>query len=165
MKVQTGQIWNIREDEGYGMRMGAKPGLRLDSQARSGMGAGIRPRRLRVGEIMRRQVARARPEDTLQAAARLFRDEELSLLPICAGEILVGLVTERDLVIRAMALGSNPAATLLQEVMTSNFFFCFEDQDCAAARQLMLENHVQRMPVTDSSKRLVGMVRLEDLQR
>ncbi len=159
---------NERDDGGFGTWTGNIFGIRLAEGANCMTGGGgYSPRRetVRVREIMRRHVVCAHPNDTLQTAASILRDEDVSELPICDGELLVGLVTMRDLAVRSVADGVDPATTPLDKFMNGAFFYCFEDQDCAVARRLMQENRVNRIPVTDSRKHLVGMVILADLSR
>ncbi|MDD5198413.1 MAG: CBS domain-containing protein, partial [Terrimicrobiaceae bacterium] len=76
---------------------------------------------------------------------------------------LVGMLTDRDLVIRAMAEASDPRHTLVQEVMTPGIVYCFEDEDAAEAEHLMRDRQIRRLPVLNRKKRLVGIVSLGDL--
>jgi CBS domain-containing protein len=124
---------------------------------------GERRSRMKVEEIMQRHIPTARPDCTLQTAAGLLRDENIAELPVCdEHRVLVGLITDRDLAVRALARGIGPSAPLA-EILPGSLFYCFEDQECRVARRMMEENQVPCLPVTDSRKRLVGMVRLADL--
>ncbi|MDD5200771.1 MAG: CBS domain-containing protein, partial [Terrimicrobiaceae bacterium] len=78
---------------------------------------------------MTEQVEVVAPEAPICEAARLMRSLDVGILPVCDGERLVGMLTDRDLVIRAMAEASDPRHTLVQEVMTPGIVYCFEDED------------------------------------
>lgn len=118
---------------------------------------------LKVHEIMRRNVHSVAPDDCLQKVAAILRDEDLYTLPVCDRGRLVGLITDRNLAIRGIANGVPPATTRVDQIMEGTLFYCFEDQECEVARRVMLENRLDRLPVTNSRKQLVGMVTLGDL--
>src|SRR5262249_16280127 len=103
------------------------------------------------------------PEDTIQEAADKMKDFDVGPLPVCEGDRLVGLVTDRDIAVRATAEGFDPWTTKVREVMTPGGIFCFEDQDAAEAARLMKDKQVRRLVVLNRDKRLVGIVTLGDL--
>ncbi len=104
-----------------------------------------------------------RPDDTLAQAARKMRDLNIGLLPVCDGEQLLGTITDRDIVIRAIAEGWNPTTAKVRQCMTAEVFCCFEDQNIKEAASLMEEKQVRRLPVLNDQKRLVGIVSLGDV--
>ena len=115
-----------------------------------------------VGDIMTRDVQLLSPSDTIQQAARVMRDENIGSLPVGAGDRLVGYVTDRDLVIRALAEGRTPDLPI-ENVMTDQVLYCFEDDEIEDVAANMGYNQVRRLPVLSRDKRLVGIVALGDL--
>jgi CBS domain-containing protein len=92
-----------------------------------------------------------------------MRDHDIGLLPVCDGEHLLGVVSDRDLAIRALAEGMDPGTMIGREMITSPVMYCFEDQDINEAAQLMRDNQIRRLVVLNRAKRLVGVVSLGDL--
>jgi CBS domain-containing protein len=88
---------------------------------------------------------------------------EVGPLPVCDGAQLVGMLTDRDITIRATATGRDPNTTRVHEVMTPEVVYCFEDQDVEIAAQMMEMRQIRRVPVLNRGKRLVGIVSLGDL--
>lgn len=117
-----------------------------------------------VRDAMTRDAKVASPEDTVQAAAQLMSKLDVGLLPVGAGDRLVGMITDRDIAIRAIGMGLGPD-TPVAEAMTSDVKYCFEDEDMEAACQSMGDLQVRRLPVLNRSKRLVGIVSLGDIAR
>jgi CBS domain-containing protein len=115
-----------------------------------------------VRDIMTRDVRLLAPRSTVQEAALIMRDENIGSLPIAAADRLVGYVTDRDLVVRGLAQGFS-ADTLVQDVMTDQVLYCFEDEDVDDVAATMAHNQVRRLPVVSREKRLVGIVALGDL--
>src|SRR5262249_36172401 len=119
---------------------------------------------MQVKEVMTRGVECIHPDATLQEAAQKMRELDVGLLPVCgANDRLVGMLTDRDITVRATAEGEDPWTGLVRDVMTSNIIYGFEDQDIAEAARLMKENQVRRLVVLNRDKRLVGIVSLGDL--
>jgi CBS domain-containing protein len=118
---------------------------------------------MQVKEIMTAQVEVVHPDATLQEAARKMRELDVGPLPVCDGERLVGMLTDRDITVRAVAEGRAPAQTKVGEVMTPEAVYCFEDQDIGTAAQMMEMRQIRRLPVLSRDKRLVGIVSLGDL--
>jgi CBS domain-containing protein len=103
------------------------------------------------------------PEATLQEAARKMQRLDVGPLPVCDGDRLVGMLTDRDITVRAVAEGCDPTTTTVREAMTPELLYCFEDQDVQEAARLMSQYQVRRLPILNRNKRLVGMVSLGDL--
>jgi CBS domain-containing protein len=118
---------------------------------------------MKVSEAMTRGVECVSPETTLQEAARKMRDLDVGPLPICGDDRLVGMITDRDITVRAVAEGRDPKTARVQDVMTPDVIYVFEDQDVSEAARLMEENQVRRLVVLNRDKRLVGIVSLGDL--
>jgi len=118
-----------------------------------------------VQEIMTRGVQLADPNATIRDIARRMRDDNLGALPVCDGDRLIGMVTDRDIVTRAVAENRSGGNTSVREVMSPDVCYCFEDDDDQKAAQIMAEHQVRRLPVLDHENRLVGVVALADLAR
>jgi CBS domain-containing protein len=103
------------------------------------------------------------PEATLQQAAAKMRRLNIGPLPVCDGDQLVGMLTDRDITVRAVAEGCDPTTTTVREAMTPDIAYCFEDQAIADAVQMMERYQIRRLPILSRAKRLVGMVSLGDL--
>ncbi|HXE55349.1 MAG TPA: CBS domain-containing protein, partial [Tepidisphaeraceae bacterium] len=84
-------------------------------------------------------------------------------LPVCRNDKLIGLITDRDIAVRAIAEGKNPDACCVSEAMTPGLIYCYEDDDVQKAINLMEEKQIRRLPVMDHNQRLVGVVSLGDL--
>jgi CBS domain-containing protein len=119
---------------------------------------------MQVAEVMTHGVECTRPDMTLQEAARKMRELDVGPLPVCGDHgKLVGMLTDRDITVRAVAAGDDPRTVKVRDVMTPEVIYCFEDEDVAKAAQLMKEKQVRRLVVLDRDKRLVGIVSLGDL--
>ena len=119
---------------------------------------------MQVKEVMSRGVACIRPDATLQQAAQRMRDLDVGPLPVCGeNDRLVGLLTDRDITVRAVAEGKDPRSAHVQEVMTEGIDYCFEDDDVAEAARHMEDRQIRRLVVLNRDRRLVGIVSLGDL--
>ncbi len=117
-------------------------------------------------DIMTQDLVCCTPRDTAQRAAQLMRDRNVGPIPICEREdnkVLIGMVTDRDLALRVIAEGRNPATTPLGEVMTKDIVFCRPDDDLDAALRLMEEQKVRRIPVVDRQNRIIGIIAQADV--
>jgi CBS domain-containing protein len=104
------------------------------------------------------------PATTLQEAARGMRDLDVGPLPVCGdGDRLAGMITDRDITVRAVAEGKDPKTTTVREAMTKNIVFGFEDQDIGDAGRVMEQKKIRRLVVLNRDKRMVGIVSLGDL--
>lgn len=117
---------------------------------------------VKVRDVMSRGVEVVGPDDTLQDAAQHMRRLDVGLLPVCDGTRLLGMITDRDIAVRAVAEG-RAAHVAVKAVMTPEVHYCFEDQDVDAAAQQMHAHQIRRLPVLDRDQRLVGIVALADL--
>ena len=102
------------------------------------------------------------PEATIKDAARQMREGNFGLMPIGENDRLIGTVTDRDIVIRAVAEGLD-ASTKVRDVMSEKVMWAYEDDSVEKASQIMSENQIRRLPIVDANKRLVGIVALGDL--
>jgi CBS domain-containing protein len=119
---------------------------------------------MQVKEVMTRGVECARPLDSISRAAERMRELDVGMLPVCGDhEKLVGMITDRDITIRATAEANDPRGTRVSDVMTPNVIYCFEHQDVDEAARLMQDNQIRRLVVLNRDKRLVGIFSLGDL--
>jgi len=119
---------------------------------------------MRVNQVMTRDVSCVRPNDTLQSAAAKMRDLNVGPMPVCGGDgKLIGMLTDRDVVVRSVAEGMNPNDSHVSDAMSEGITHCFEDQDVEEAAHLMQDNQIRRLLVLNRDKRLVGIVSLGDL--
>jgi CBS domain-containing protein len=112
---------------------------------------------------MSRDVEIASPEDSIQKVARRMAEMDTGCLPVGEKDQLVGMVTDRDLAVRAVAAGKDPKSTKVREVMTETIKYCFEDEDLDHVAENMAEEQIRRLPVMSREKRLVGIVALGDI--
>ncbi len=117
---------------------------------------------MRVSEVMTRNVQLASPTDTVQRAARMMAELDAGILPVSDGDHLVGMITDRDIVIRAVAEGRDPE-TKVRDIMSPEIKYCFEDEDVDHVARNMGDIQVRRLPVVNRDKRLVGIVSLGDI--
>lgn len=119
---------------------------------------------MRVNQVMTRGVECVRPYDTIAAVAQRMAELDVGALPVCGDDDrLKGIVTDRDITVRATAGCCDPGGTYVKDVMTPNSIYVFDDQDVTEAARLMRESQVRRLTVLNRAKRLVGIVSLGDL--
>jgi len=118
---------------------------------------------MKVNEIITHDPEVIRPETALIEAAQKMKSMDIGMLPVCDGDRLVGVITDRDITVRGVAQGSDPKTARVQEVMTPEVIYCFDDEDVKEAAKKMEEKQVRRLPVLNREKRLVGIVSLGDL--
>ncbi len=118
---------------------------------------------MKVNEIITHDPEVIRPETALIEAAQKMKSLDIGMLPICDGDRLVGVITDRDITVRGVAQGYDPKTARVQEVMTPEVIYCFDDEDVKEAAKKMEEKKVRRLPVLNREKRLVGIVSLGDL--
>jgi CBS domain-containing protein len=118
---------------------------------------------MRIADVMTRDVQVILPDRSVRDAARLMDDLNVGVLPVCDGRRLVGIITDRDITVRATAAGKDPDQTRVREVMTDDVRWCFEDEDVKDVVRTMSEVQIRRLPVVDRNKHLVGIVALGDL--
>lgn len=116
-----------------------------------------------VRDIMTRNVEVIHPDSVLQEAASKMKSLDVGSLPVCDNRRLIGVVTDRDIAIRAVASGSDPTTTKVTEAMTPELIYCYEDEDVKEAAKLMERYQIRRLPILNREKQLVGIVSLGDL--
>jgi CBS domain-containing protein len=117
---------------------------------------------MKIREVMTQDVALAEPGMTIADAARMMVRCDAGALPVGDGDRLVGMITDRDIAVRAVAKDL-PCDTPVSEVMSREVLYCFADEEIEHVAASMGEQKVRRLPVLDRTKRLVGIVSLGDL--
>lgn len=117
---------------------------------------------MKVRDAMTADVELARPEDSIRDAAQRMLRYDFGALPVGEGDRLVGMLTDRDIAVRAIAMGLGPDTTV-GEVMSRDVKYCYADDDLGDVAANMGELQVRRLPVVDAEKRLVGIVSLCDV--
>ncbi len=115
--------------------------------------------------LMVSDVEVVRPNSNLKEAADKMRRIDVGVLPVCEGDKVLGILTDRDIVIRAVAQGFNPDQIRVGDVMTKDVLFCFDDQSIEDAVELMREKKIGRVIVLDRARKLKGIVSLGNLSR
>lgn len=118
---------------------------------------------MQLKDIMTPQVRVISADANVQEAAKMMDDENVGALPVCDGERLVGIVTDRDIVIRSTSADQHPSEISVRDVMTAPVTYGLADQSIEEAAALLKQNFIRRLPVLDSDHRLVGMVTADDL--
>lgn len=118
---------------------------------------------MKVADVMTRSVDVANPDARLDEAAERMRQLDAGVLPVVDGDKVVGMITDRDITVRATAEGRDPVTTKVSEIMTSEVVFTYDDEDVKDAAKLMQDHQVRRLVVLDREKKLVGIVSLGDL--
>jgi CBS domain-containing protein len=116
-----------------------------------------------ISEVMTRDFSTIEPDASVQDAAQIMRDLNVGALPVTEGKRLLGMVTDRDIAIRAVAEGEAPDVCLVSQVMSTDPAWCHEDQSVDEALRMMGERQIRRLPVVNRNMELVGVVSLGDL--
>ncbi len=117
---------------------------------------------MKVSEAMTNEVRLARPDQSIQDVAKQMAELDIGALPVEENDRLVGMITDRDIAVRAIAQGLGPD-TRVREVMSSEIKYCFEDQTVEDVTRNMGDLRVRRLPVVNRDKRLVGILSLGDV--
>ncbi len=117
---------------------------------------------MQVNEAMTNDVKIASPNQTIRDAARLMAQIDAGVLPVGENDQLVGMITDRDIAIRAVAAGKGPQ-TPIRDIMSKEVLYCFEDDNVDDVVQNMADIKVRRLPVLNHEKRLVGILSLGDI--
>ena len=118
-----------------------------------------------VRDVMESHLEVVAPSQTLAEAAMKMRDADIGSLPVVEDAKLIGMVTDRDIVIRCVAEGADPKATPVRQATTQDVVHCLADQSVEDASKIMAAAKVRRLPVIDHERRLVGIVALGDISR
>lgn len=121
---------------------------------------------MKLSEIMIRDVEIIQPDDSLQLAAKKMKDRNIDFLPVCDGSELLGVLSDRDLTIRALAEGIDVNVMLSRDLMTTPAIYCYDDQDVSEAAKVMQDKEVNQLVILSrADDRVVGVISLKDLNR
>ena len=118
---------------------------------------------MQIREIMTQGAEVVYLDDAAQAAGAKMRELDVGALPVCDGDKLQGLITDRDIAIRLVAEGRDVAQTKVSDIMTPGVSYCFDDQTVEEAVMLMEAEQIRRLPIMNRERQLVGMLSLGDL--
>jgi len=118
---------------------------------------------MKVKQAMHKGVQWVDPTTSAEQLARLMREHDIGAIPIGENDRLIGMVTDRDLVCRCLAMGLDPKAATARDVMTKGIVFCLDRQELDDAARVMETKKVRRLPVIDNKKRMIGMLSLGDV--
>ncbi|MBD3263773.1 MAG: CBS domain-containing protein [Candidatus Omnitrophica bacterium] len=116
-----------------------------------------------VKEFMTKDIEVISPDSTVKDAAGKMKSLNVGMLPVCDGEKLKGVITDRDIVVKAIAEGKDPNATEVQNIISEDMRICFDDEGVEEAAKRMKTKQIRRLPVLSRNKRLVGVVSLGDI--
>lgn len=116
-----------------------------------------------VKDVMKREVATVGPDASVALAARVMRDQGVGCLPVLERERLIGMITDRDIVVRGVAEGLDPHRATVREAMSASAIACLVEHTVEQARELMAANLIKHLPVLDEGERVVGLVALRDI--
>jgi CBS domain-containing protein len=119
---------------------------------------------MKIADIMTRNVKAISPNDAIRSAAQLMEEIDSGALLVHEGDKLIGMITDRDIAIRAVARGLE-GDTLVRKVMSPNVLYCFADEDVQHVAENMADMEVRRLPVLNREKRLVGIVSLGNISK
>jgi CBS domain-containing protein len=145
-------------------------GMLATSSARScfGLRASLESERkggedMLVSEVMTKHPRYCSPGDDLRSVAQTMAGEDIGILPVAQDDKMIGMVTDRDIVVRGVAKNLDPSTAKVGDVMSDKVYYCFDTQTCSEVADNMSAIQVRRLPVVDKDKRLVGIVSLGDL--
>jgi CBS domain-containing protein len=118
---------------------------------------------MQVSDVMTKQVRTIQASDTLAEAASVMQEENIGSLPVCNGEQVIGMLTDRDIVVRAVACGLDPVSTTVAVAMTPKVTRCFADLTVSEANRVMEDEGVRRLVVTNRQNQMVGLLSYDDL--
>lgn len=118
---------------------------------------------MELRDIMTRNVEVVGLHATLKEAATKMKDLDVGLIPVCDGDRLTGMLTDRDITVRATARGLDPNRTEVSEVMSTDIAYCLEDQEVEEAISLMEARQIRRLPILNKEKQLTGVLSLGDI--
>lgn len=118
---------------------------------------------MKVQEIMSTKVETIKPTSSLRAAARRFSELNVGVLPVVDEGKLVGIITDRDVSVYAIAIGREPQSTDVKVVMTKEVFTCNANQSLAEAAEIMEQHNIRRLAVVSDSEEVVGILTVDDI--
>ncbi|HVJ48721.1 CBS domain-containing protein [Desulfitobacterium sp.] len=117
---------------------------------------------MKVRDLMSQNVKWVKPNQSLEEVAQILASSDIGSVPVCQGQQVIGMITDRDILIRAIAQGKDPKTTKANEVMTQEVRSVSPDTDIHQASDLMAENQIRRLPVVENNQ-LVGYLAIGDI--
>jgi CBS domain-containing protein len=118
---------------------------------------------MKVKDVMTREVEKISADNFIKDAASMMRSMDVGALPVCEDDRLVGMITDRDIAVRAVADGLDPNQCTVRDAMSKEVCWCYEDDDVAKAAAIMEGHQVRRLPVFDRTNRATGIISLGDI--
>jgi len=118
---------------------------------------------MQISQIMNRSVRVISPDTNVRQAAQEMKSLDIGALPVCDGEKLLGMITDRDIAIRSVADDKDPRSTKVSDIMSPEVIWCFDDASTEEVAAKMADRQVRRIPIVNRQKKLVGVVALADL--
>ena len=118
---------------------------------------------MKVENIMHKGVEWVSPDTSIVALARKMQQFDIGAIPVGENDRLIGMVTDRDVVIRGVADGKDPSKLTARDVMTKGVTYCRDNEEVDEAVRIMESERIRRLPVIDANKRMVGMISLGDM--
>jgi CBS domain-containing protein len=118
---------------------------------------------MQIRDVMTQGAEIINADASAKEAAAKMRELDVGSLPVCNGEKLEGLLTDRDIAVRLVAPGLDPSKTKVREIMTPDATYCFDDQTIEEAAAVMEAHQIRRLPIMNREKHLIGMLSLGDL--
>lgn len=117
---------------------------------------------MKVREIMSKDVASLRSDDSIERAAQLMKQYNCGSIPVCTQDKLIGIVTDRDIAVRSVASGNDVSEQRVQDIMTDNVVFGSPEMEVVDAARLMSDRQIRRLPIVERNS-LIGIVALGDI--
>ena len=117
---------------------------------------------MKIKEVMSRSCTTVTPQTTLAEAAKIMSDQDIGFIPVVENDKIIGMITDRDIVCRAVSTGCAPTAAI-ESFISKKTYYCYDDQEAEEVCANMADIKVRRLPVVNRQKRLVGVVSIGDL--
>ena len=118
---------------------------------------------MQIKDLMSREIEMVSSDTTVKEAAKFMKEFNIGIMPVRDGRRVTGMITDRDITIRAVAESRNPDTTKVKDIMTPEFFYCYDDDEIEEASKLMESKHVHRVLVFNHEERPVGIISLGDI--
>ncbi len=119
---------------------------------------------MKINECMCQDVCFVKEDCSIYDAARIMNENHIGCIPICNEEKkVIGLITDRDIVLRGVACDKNPRVTKIKDIMTTNVYTCNKEDDVEVAQTKMKKNQIRRLPIVDNTNKMVGILSVGDL--
>lgn len=119
---------------------------------------------MKIADVMTRKVCLLKAGDSVFDAACMLKENDIGMVPVAKDDRLIGVVTDRDIVMRVVAEGKSPKRMKLDRIVSNEPKYCFDDEDCEHVARNMDELLIRRLPVVNRDKRLVGIVSIENIR-